>query len=101
MLILTRYWLHFIKYLNFLAKLGEKLEKQQQQQQQASHFFAGDLSEEGELFRISLTDFKRDVLPTLTEHDCVLWLRDLPGGGGGGGPALSEDVRSVSGLVDK
>ena len=60
---------------------------------------AGDLSEEGELFRISVADFERDILPTLTERDCVLCLRDLPNEGGGG--SLKDGVPTVGGLVDK
>ena len=34
---------------------------------------AGDLSELGQLYSISLDDFERDILPDLQEHDSVIW----------------------------
>lgn len=36
-------------------------------------FIAGDLSGLGQLYSISLTDFERDILPKLREHDSVIW----------------------------
>lgn len=65
-------------------------------------FATGDLSAQGHLFCIAASDFKRDIVQTLTASDCVILLHDesssLPDGscdvGGsptGSGTALREE----------
>ena len=43
---------------------------------------AGDLSELGELFQVSLSQFESDVLPYLTQHDCVICVDGVCGKAG-------------------
>lgn len=54
--------------------------------------FAGDLSREGKLFQISIADFERDIAPTLSGRDCVIWLCGV-------GVGLSDEETAAVGSV--
>lgn len=56
----------------------------------------GDLSELGQLYSISLADFERDILPSLQEHDSVIWF-DCKGHSA----ASKSDETQLHTMVDK
>lgn len=54
----------------------------------------GDLSDKGHLYQISTSDFKVDILPTLTDQDTVIWLHSPQS-------PSSREEKQIDSLVDK
>ena len=58
---------------------------------------AGNLSELGQLYSISLADFERDILPNLREHDSVIWFDCR----GDSAASKSDEIQQLHVLVEK
>ena len=54
----------------------------------------GDLSSRGHLYQISTSDFERNILPRLTEHDTVIWV-------GSDQSTASSEEDEIYSLIDK
>lgn len=58
---------------------------------------AGNLSELGQLYSISLANFERDILPNLREHDSVIWFDYR----GDSATSKSDEIQQLHVLVEK
>ena len=59
------------------------------------------MSERGELFHISLADFEREILPTLTCHDCVVRLQSTSPSCPGEPVAAASETAALDVVTEK